>query len=201
MDKTNNVVFPAIFSFSCYSFWLLIQTHCFAISTFSFSFHCIFLLGLSNRQTIPRKVLSFLSVFLFFFSSLLLFSVSLFLFGISHFLSSIQLGRLEILHPIGPVEGLCRSPSLAPQVAEGTWVVNGALCTVFLRGAPLSPALICHRSLSVHAPQCLIVSAKSPGSRPVLNNTFLPNSDPGFRFSSFHKGIQSYCPRLRKGGT
>lgn len=130
------------------------------------------------------------------FSALLF--LSRLLFGISHFLSSIQLGRLEILHPIGRVEGLCRSPSLALQVAEGTWVVNGALCTVFLRGGPLSPALICHRSLSVHAPQCLIVSAKSPGSRPDLNNAFLPNSDPGFRFSSAHKGILSYCPRFRR---
>lgn len=125
---------------------------------------------------------SVFSVPLFVLSS---HSLSLFLFGIPHFLSSIQLGRLEILHPIGRVEGLCRSRSLAPQVAEGTWVVNGALCTVFLRGGPLSPALICHRSLSVHAPQCPIVSAKSPGSRPDLNNTFLPNSDPGFS-SFFH---------------
>lgn len=111
------------------------------------------------------------------------------------FLGSNPLGRLEVLHPIGRVAGLCRSPSLAPQVAEGTWVVNGALCTVFLRGGPL----ICHRSLSVRAPQCLIVSAKSPGSRPDLNNAFLPNSDPGFRFSSPHKGILSYCPRFRRG--
>lgn len=121
------------------------------------------------------------------------------LFGISHFLSSIQLGRLEILHPIGWVGGLCRSPSLTPQVAEGTWVVNSALCNVFLRGGPLFPTLICHRSLSVHAPQCLIVSAKSPGSRPDLNNALLPNSDPGFRFSSAHKGILSYCPHLEGG--
>lgn len=153
---------------------------------FPFAFLPLFFcFGLSNRETIPRKVLSFLSPPVF---SLLSF-LSLFLFGISHFLSSIQLGRLEILHPIGRVEGLCRSPSLALQVAEGTWVVNGALCTVFLRGGPLSPALICHRSPSVHAPQCLIVSAKSPGSRPDLNNALLPNSDPDFVFLSLTKGF------------
>ena len=144
----------------------------------------------SKRQTISRKVL------IFFYPPFFLFSCSLspFLFAISHFLSSIQLGRLEILHPIGPVGGLCRSPSLTPQVAEGTWAVKGALCTVFLRGGPLSPTLICHRSLSVHAPQCLIVFAKSPGSRPDLNNTLLPNSNPGFRFSSTHNGILGFCP-------
>lgn len=183
-------------SFQQFSWHIL----CFSFrSSFSVSqlfFHCVYLLGLSNtdKQSQGKATVFFLPVF-FPLSS---YSLSLFLFGISHFLSSIQLGRLEILHPIGRVKGLCRSPSLAPQVAEGTWVVNGALCTVFLRGGPLSPALICHRSLSVHAPQCLIVSAKSPGSRPDLNNTFLPNSDPGFRFSSTHKGILSYCPRLRR---
>lgn len=150
-----------------------------------------FLVGPVQKTNNSKKSPYFLSPD--FFSPFLLI---LCLFGISHFLSSVKLGRLEILHPIGRVGGLCRSPSPAPQVAEGTWVLNGALCTVFLRGGPLSPALICHRSLSVHAPQCLIVSAKSPGSRPDLNNAFLPNTDPGFRFSSTHKGILSYCPRL-----
>lgn len=160
------------------------------------SFNVFFFLpGLSNRQTTPRKSSVFFlpPVFLFWDT------LSHFFYGISHFLSSIQLGRLEILHPIGRVRGLCRSPSLTPQVAEGTWVVNGALCTVFLRGGPLSPTLICHRSLSVHARQCLIVSAKSPSSRPEQNNTLLPNSDPGFHFSCTHKGILSYCPCLRRG--
>lgn len=151
-----------------------------------------FLVGPVQKTNNSKKVLIF---FLLIFSPFLLI---LCLFGISHFLSSVKLGRLEILHPIGRVGGLCRSPSPAPQVAEGTWVLNGALCTVFLRGGPLSPALICHRSLSVHAPQCLIVSAKSPGSRPDLNNAFLPNTDPGFRFSSTHKRILSYCPRFRR---
>lgn len=150
----------------------------------------------NNSKASPR--VSFSHVFFCFFS---LSPLILRLFGISHFLSSIQLGWLEILHPIGRVEGLCWSPSLAPQVAEGTWVVNGALCTVFLRGGPLSPALICHRSLSVHTPQCLIVPAKSPGFRPDLCNAFLPNSDPSFSFffrsqrdskllSTFKKGTQ-----------
>lgn len=77
--------------------------------------------------------------------------------------------------------------------------MNGALCTVFLRGGPLSPTLICHRSLSVHGRQCVIVSAKSPSFRPDQNNAFLPNSDPGFSFSYTHKGILSYCPCLRRG--
>lgn len=164
-------------SLRCYSFWLLIQRMpLFLNLQFPFAFLSLYFLVGTVQQTNISKESSvvFLSVF---FSS---HSLSLFLFGISHFLSSIQMGRLEILHPIGWVEGLCRSPSLAPQVAEGTWVVNGALCTVFLRGGPHSPALICHRSLSVHASQCLIVSAKSPGSRPDLNNAFLPNSDPSF---------------------
>lgn len=167
-----------------------------SVSFCSLSLHFFFfLLELSNRQTTPRKLLCFLSSSL----SRSYDSLSLFLFSISRFLSSIQLRWLEILHPIGQVGGLCRSPSLAPQVAEGTWVVNGALCTVFLRGGPLSPTLICHRSLSVHPRQCLIVSAKSPSCRPDLNNTLLPNSDPGFRFSSTHKGILSYCPCFRRG--
>lgn len=47
-------------------------------------------------------------------------------------------------------------------------------------------------------PQCPIVPAKSPGFRPDLCNTFLPNSDPSVRFSSAHKGILSYCPRFRR---
>lgn len=187
-DTTSNVIFPLISLVS----GCLIQRNplfCSLNLQFRFSWDCP-----TDKQSKGKSSVFFTPCF-----SLPSHSLSLFFIGISHFLGSIQLGRLEILHPIGRVEGLCRSPSLAPQVAEGTWVVNGALCTVFLRGGPLSPALICHRSLSVHAPQCLIVSAKSPGSRPDLNNAFLPNSDPGFRFSSTHKGILSYCPHFRRG--
>lgn len=47
-------------------------------------------------------------------------------------------------------------------------------------------------------PQCPIVPAKSPGFRPDLCNTFLPNSNPSVRFSSAHKGILSYCPHFRR---
>lgn len=172
----------------------LTKPACFDLNLQFAPFQVVFLLVLSKRRAALRIVLIFF--LLLVFSSLIL---CLSLFGISHFLRSIQLGRLEILHPTGWVGGLCRSPSLTPQVAEGTWVVNSALCNVFLRGGPLFPTLICHRSLSIHAPQCLIVSAKSPGSRPDLNNALLPNSDPGFRFSSAHKGILSYCPHLEEG--
>lgn len=122
------------------------------------------------------------------------------LFGISHFLRSIQLGRPEILHPIGRVEGLCRSPSLAPQVAEGTWAVNGALCTVFLRGGPLSPrshlSQVPLRPRST-MPDCFCQVARFQArSEQRFPAKFRPRV---FCFSSSHKGILSYCPGLRGG--
>lgn len=160
------------------------RADCFPLSLY-------FLVG-TVRQTIPRRVLGFL--FFFLLSSR---SLSLWYFPLPQFYPAGMAGDFT-------PNWLSRRPLLEP-FSRSTSGRRDLGCEwrfvyCFSKRGPLSPALICHRSLSVAAPQCLIVPAKSPGFRPDLCNTLLPNSDPSFRFSSAHKGIVSYCPRFR-GGT
>lgn len=128
------------------------------------SLHCMFELELSNRVT-PLLLPMILCL-----SSSLVFPTSL--------LVSSWDGRRFYTQLVESGPFSCSTSGRRDPSSEWCFV------WCFSKRGPLSPTLICHRSLSIRAPQWLIVSAKSPSSRPDLNITLLPNSDPGFRFAS-----------------
>lgn len=148
------------------------ESLCFQWNRQNALFSFIFLLGLSKRQTISQVLLFFCIFCPPLILRLFLPLPPLYPAGMAGVFTPNWSGWRPLSEPFS------RSTS-----GRRTWPVNGALCAVFLRGGPLSPTLICHRSLSVHTlHNAWLFLPQSPGSRPDLNKRSPAKFRPWFLF-------------------